>query len=88
MKDSKLKATTYDLTHKILEQDENKLDNLYLYNRIIGIVEAGLFEAAIHSKRYNQSKAARFLGISRATLRKKLVLFFGDKYVGNYNDRK
>lgn len=31
--------------------------------------------------RYNQSRTARMLGVSRGTLRKKLKHYFGDKYL-------
>lgn len=43
--------------------------------------ERAIYEKALQSCHYNQSLAARMLGVSRGTLRTKLVKFFGDKYV-------
>lgn len=43
-----------------------------LYNMVISEVEKPLLEAVLAYCGYNQSKAAKALGLSRSTLRKKL----------------
>lgn len=57
-----------------------------LYKLVIEEVEVPLFKAVIEYTRYNQSKAAIMLGISRGTLRAKLRKYFDDKYVGSRED--
>lgn len=54
-----------------------------LYKLVIEEIEIPLFKAVIEYTRYNQSKAAIMLGISRGTLRAKLRKYFDDKYVGS-----
>jgi len=43
-----------------------------LYNLVIGEVEKPLLETVLAQCGYNQTKAAKTLGLSRSTLRKKL----------------
>jgi len=45
------------------------------------VVEALVFEHAIEAARFNQSKAARLLGVSRGTLRAKLKEHFPGKFI-------
>jgi DNA-binding protein Fis len=45
-------------------------------------VEPTLFKAVIERSKYNQSRAASMLGLSRGTLRKKLSQYFDDQYCG------
>lgn len=45
-------------------------------------VEKEILEKLMLNKRYNQSRAAKELGVTRQTLRRLLVKHFGDKYVG------
>ena len=54
--------------------------DLYLF--VLEEVEAPLFRAVMEHCKYNQSRAAIMLGISRGTLRTKLRRYFDDKYVG------
>jgi len=56
--------------------------NLNLHQLILEIVEAPLFRTVMEMTRYNQSKAARVLGVSRGTLRTKLKLYFDDEFIG------
>lgn len=56
--------------------------NLNLYQLIIEEVEAPLFRTVMELTRYNQSKAARVLGLSRGTLRTKLKRYFDDEFIG------
>lgn len=45
------------------------------------LLESKYIEHVFKLVRFNQSKAAERLGISRGTLRTKLVTYFGDKYI-------
>ena len=60
----------------------NKNINLNLYELIIEEIEAPLFRTVMEMTRYNQSKAARVLGVSRGTLRTKLKRYFDDEFIG------
>lgn len=60
----------------------NKETNLNLYELIMEEVEAPLFRTVMELTRYNQSKAARVLGVSRGTLRTKLKHYFDDEFIG------
>jgi len=60
----------------------NKTTNLNLYELIIEEIEAPLFRTVMELTRYNQSKAARVLGVSRGTLRTKLKRYFDDEFIG------
>lgn len=53
-----------------------------LYQFVLEEVETPLFKAVMEHCKYNQSKAASVLGLSRGTLRTKLRKYFDDKYVG------
>ncbi len=60
----------------------SKNSNLNLYELIIEEIEAPLFRTVMELTRYNQSKAARVLGVSRGTLRTKLKRYFDDEFIG------
>lgn len=60
----------------------NKDASLNLYQLIVEEVEAPLFRTVMELTRYNQSKAARVLGVSRGTLRTKLKRYFDDEFIG------
>lgn len=55
---------------------------LNLYQLIVEEIEAPLFRSVMELTRYNQSKAARVLGVSRGTLRTKLKHYFDDEFIG------
>jgi len=57
-------------------------DPVDLYLFVLEEVETPLFRAVMEHCKYNQSRAALMLGISRGTLRTKLRRYFDDKYVG------
>lgn len=57
-------------------------DPVDLYQFVLEEVEIPLFKAVMEHCKYNQSRAAIVLGISRGTLRTKLRKYFDDKYVG------
>ncbi len=54
-----------------------------LYQFVLEEIETPLFRAVMEHCKYNQSRAAIMLGISRGTLRTKLRRYFDDKYVGS-----
>ena len=56
--------------------------NLNLYQLVVEEIEAPLFRTVMEMTRYNQSKAARVLGVSRGTLRTKLKRYFDDEFIG------
>ena len=67
---------------KYLSNASSKDGNLNLYQLIVEEVEAPLFRTVMEMTRYNQSKAARVLGVSRGTLRTKLKRYFDDEFIG------
>jgi Fis family transcriptional regulator len=50
-------------------------DTADLYNLVLSEVEKPLFETVLAECGHNQSKAAKMLGLSRSTLRKKLAVY-------------
>lgn len=54
-----------------------------LYQFVLEEIETPLFRAVMEHCKYNQSRAAIMLGVSRGTLRTKLRRYFDDKYVGS-----
>lgn len=65
-----------------LSTSGNKDVNLNLHQLILEMIEAPLFRTVMEMTRYNQSKAARVLGVSRGTLRTKLKRYFDDEFIG------
>lgn len=57
-----------------------KNDGIGLYGLIMETVERALLQTIMDKCLYNQSRAARLLGVSRINLRLKLSHYFGDKY--------
>lgn len=74
-----LQDIVYDLVNRFLV--DNKGSNITdLYDMILQEVEPPLLQAVMERKRGNQLQAAKLLGISRGTIRKKLQRYFGTKY--------
>jgi len=67
-------------------QEMKEQDITGLYDMVLEQVEHPLFQATIEHCKYNQSKAAEVLGISRGTLRTKLKKYFDDKYCGTKDE--
>ncbi len=78
-KEQGLQDLVYDLVNRFLS--DNKGGNITeLYDMILQEVEPPLLQAVMERKRGNQLQAAKLLGISRGTIRKKLQRYFGTKY--------
>jgi len=54
-----------------------------LYDMVLEQMEPALFKSVIEHCKYNQSKAATLLGLSRGTCRMKLKKYFDDQYCGS-----
>lgn len=57
----------------------------HLHDLLLEQVEPPLLEMVMKKVNYNQSKAAKLLGLSRGTLRKKLKQYFGNKYCHSHS---
>ena len=57
-------------------------DIVDLYSLVLEEIEIPLYKVVMEHCRYNQSRAAIVLGVSRGTLRSKLKRYFDDQYVG------
>lgn len=73
------------ITKSVVNLLEKKTEKS-IYNSILEQIEPPLFEAAIQKTKFNQVRAAKLLGVSRGTIRKKLKLYFGDKYCGTKDE--
>jgi len=69
-----------------LNSANQKDSNLNLYQLIIEEIEAPLFRTVMEMTRYNQSRAARVLGVSRGTLRTKLKRYFDEEFIGTRDE--
>ena len=63
-----------------LSIDISEQDSGSIYTKVINTVEKELLTTIMEVANYNQSKAAKLLGISRGNLRTKLVKYYGTKY--------
>jgi Fis family transcriptional regulator len=74
-----LQELVYNLVNRFLIDNKGKpIDDLY--DMVISQVEEPLIKAVMEKRRGNQLQAAKTLGISRGTIRKKLLRYFGKKY--------
>ena len=74
-----LQDLVYGLVSRFLVENKTKsIDDLY--DMILSEVEPPLLQAVMEKRRGNQLQAAKMLGISRGTIRKKLQRYFGTKY--------
>lgn len=71
-----------DVTCKLIQDtNDKKIDAANgLYEAFLNKCEPILLEAVMQKCKYNQVRAAKILGISRGTLRKKLKEHFDNKY--------
>ncbi len=77
-----LSAHIVNTVKSYIKNMSGKSGDLNLYQLIIEEIEAPLFRTVMELTRYNQSKAARVLGVSRGTLRTKLKRYFDDEFIG------
>lgn len=77
--DQGLQELVYSLVTRFLSENKSKNVN-DLYDMILAEVEPPLLQAVMEKRRGNQLQAAKMLGISRGTIRKKLQRHFGTKY--------
>ena len=69
------KESIQEAVHKNLEKyfrDLGEQPASNIYDMVVLAVEKPMLEVVLHQMRYNQSKTAAVLGISRGTLRKKM----------------
>lgn len=76
-----LAETVEQTVKQYLESVEIK-DVTNLYDLLLEQVEPVLFKTVVEHCRYNQSRAAAILGLSRGTCRKKLIQYFDNQYCG------
>ncbi|MAZ78033.1 MAG: DNA-binding transcriptional regulator Fis [Legionellaceae bacterium] len=57
-----------------------------LYDMVLAEVEVPMLKTVLREARYNQSKAAIMLGLSRGTLRKKLKMYGLDLWLKGQRD--
>lgn len=74
-----LQNLVYDVVNRFLADNKGAQIN-DLYDMILQEVEPPLLQAVMEKKRGNQLQAAKMLGISRGTIRKKLQRYFGTRY--------
>lgn len=76
-----LNELIYSKINTFLKSQELKnISNFY--DLFLSEIEPPLLEAIMSHCKFNQVRAAKTLGISRGTLRKKLRLYFNEKYCG------
>lgn len=71
------------VVRQYLSTNSSKDADLNLYELVLEEIEGPLFRTVMEMTRYNQSKAARVLGVSRGTLRTKLKRYFDDEFIGS-----
>lgn len=74
------------LVRQHLSSNGSKNLDLNLYDLVLEEIEGPMFRTVMEMTRYNQSKAARVLGVSRGTLRTKLKYYFDDEFIGSRED--
>lgn len=78
-KDPGLQELVYKVVSNYLSENKGSaIDDLY--DMMMSEVEPPLLQAVMEKRRGNQLQAAKMLGISRGTIRKKLQRYFGTKY--------
>ncbi len=87
MKAQNLASNVIETTRAyIASQSGTKTADFNLYNLMLEVIEKPMLRTVMEMMRYNQSKAAKALGISRGTLRTKLKEYFDDEFIGTRDD--
>ncbi|MDQ5883886.1 MAG: Fis family transcriptional regulator, factor for inversion stimulation protein [Pseudomonadota bacterium] len=81
-----LSSHVIKVVRNYLQNNPSKDAELNLYELVLEEIEGPLFRTVMEMTRYNQSKAARVLGVSRGTLRTKLKRYFDDEFIGTRED--
>lgn len=80
------KQVIHESITKLVEDEINAAGSVKdvdsLYAAMIGLIEPPLLETVMQKAKWNQVRAAKLLGLSRGTFRKKLKTNFDDKYCG------
>jgi Fis family transcriptional regulator len=76
------KQNLHNLIYQSVNQFLAESSTRSLHELVLEQVEPPLLEATMEKAKYNQVRAAKILGVSRGTLRKKLKQYFDDKYCG------
>ena len=93
MQNQVIESKEINLTNTIEVIIRNYLDSVgkdkitNLYDMVLEQIEPPLLKVTIEHCRYNQSKAADVLGLSRGTCRAKLMKYFGDQYCGHREEK-
>ena len=74
------------LIYQSVNQFLSESSTTSLHELVLEQVEPPLLQATMEKAKYNQVRAAKILGVSRGTLRKKLKQHFDDKYCGTRGD--
>lgn len=77
--DPELHCVIYNMITRFLIENQTKTITS-LYEMVLAEIEPPMLQAVMEKERGNQLQAARILGLSRNTMRKKLKHYFGDKY--------
>lgn len=77
-----LSSQVVNLVKNYLNTVGGKSGDLNLYQLVLEEIEPSLLRTVMELTRYNQSRAARVLGLSRGTLRTKLKYYFEDEFIG------
>ena len=67
------------ITHHLESSGKDIVD---LHQMVLEQIEPPLLKAVMERYKYNQSRAAKALGISRGTFRKLLIKYFDEQYCG------
>ena len=73
-------AIEQTVKNHFLSSGDKKIVDLHAL--VLEEIEIPLYKVVMEHSRYNQSRAAIILGVSRGTLRIKLKRYFDDQYVG------
>lgn len=72
------------VSHLITRHIESAENDIFdLHQMVLEQIEPPLLKAVMEKYKYNQSRAAKALGISRGTCRKLLLKYFDEQYCGH-----